>query len=99
MKAFRRALVALSLLTAAGASQASTAFSEGTQLLEDVQNLVTGPVGAFIAVLAIVFAAYSFLMGEGRGASKPVVIALAVGAVLGAASFVRALPFGSGLGL
>ena len=95
-----KALAIVALLTIFVTSDAMAAIAQIAGPLDKIKDTLTGPVGKAIAVVAIVIAGGTLVFGGelGEFARKAVMVALAIGFILGAVNIVEAMSSGSSTG-
>lgn len=88
-----KTLAIIGLLTLFVSGDAWAGIAQIASPLEQIQNTLTGPVGKAIAIIAIVIAGGTLVFGGelGEFARKAVMVALAIGFILGATNIVAAM--------
>jgi len=93
-----KAIAIVAAVALLGTTDAWAGIAQIASPLEKIQDTLTGPVGKAIAIIAIVIAGSTLVFGGelGEFARKAVMVALAIGFILGAANIVTAMGGGTG---
>lgn len=84
------------LCLAAAAVAGGGGFDQALGPLQKAVDFASGPLARLVGAAAIIFAAYQYIEGKAQGMSKPIVICVALGVIIGVTNIIGMFGFSQG---